>query len=72
MLTVAADCMTYTRDTHSRAALSCADAPIAFLHARDEAGAAKAVARLRAAYRIGEAPPPGVAPVVARIVGAGT
>jgi len=49
-----------------------ADAPIAFLHARDEAGAAKAVARLRAAYRIGEAPPPGVAPVVARIVGAGT
>jgi thymidine phosphorylase len=49
-----------------------ADAPIAFLHARDEAVAARAVARLRAAYRIGETPPPVVAPVLARIVGAGT
>ena len=38
-------------------------APLAVLHARDEAKAAAAIARLRAAYRIGEAPPP-AAPVI--------
>jgi len=38
-------------------------APLAVLHARDAAAAASAAARLRAAYRLGEAPPP-PAPVI--------
>jgi thymidine phosphorylase len=41
--------------------------PIALVHAQDEARAAIAAARLRTAYRIGEAPPPKRAPVVARV-----
>jgi hypothetical protein len=42
------------------------------VHARDEGRAGAAMARLRAAYRIGDAPPVLVPPVVARVVGAGT
>jgi thymidine phosphorylase len=46
-----------------------ADAPLALVHARDEGGAEAAMARLRAAYRIGDAPPVLSPPVVARVVG---
>src|SRR3984885_7511096 len=46
-----------------------ADAPLALVHARDEGRADAAMARLRAAYRIGDAPPALAPPVVARIVG---
>jgi len=49
-----------------------ADAPLALLHARDEGRADAAMARLRAAYRIGDAPPALSPPVVARIVGTET
>jgi thymidine phosphorylase len=45
-----------------------AKAPLALVHARDEAQAEAACRRLRAAYRIGEAPPSKLAdPVVARV-----
>jgi thymidine phosphorylase len=45
-----------------------ADAPLALVHARDEASAAAASARLSAAYHIGDAPPAKISdPVVARI-----
>jgi thymidine phosphorylase len=46
------------------------DAPLAFVHARDDAQAAAAVAGLAAAYRIGDAPPATHAPVIERIAGA--
>ena len=45
------------------------EAPLALVHARDEGRAEAAMARLRAAYRIGDAPPALAPPVVARIVG---
>ena len=48
-----------------------ADAPLALVHARDEASAAAASRRLDDAYHIGAAPPAKIAdPVVARIGGA--
>ena len=43
------------------------DAPLAFVHARDEAAAAAAVARLQAAYRVADAPPTRGPPVMERI-----
>jgi thymidine phosphorylase len=47
-----------------------AEAPLALVHARDEAAAAAAAARLNAAYAIGDAPPAKRAePIVARIGG---
>jgi thymidine phosphorylase len=46
-----------------------ADWPLALVHARDDAGAEVAVARLRAAYRIGDAPPAKGPPVLERIAG---
>ena len=47
-----------------------ADAPLALVHARDEASAAAAIRRLGDAYHIGDAPPAKTAdPVVARIGG---
>jgi thymidine phosphorylase len=46
-----------------------ANEPLALVHARDEAQARMAVARLAAAYQIGDAPPPTHDPVVARIAG---
>jgi thymidine phosphorylase len=47
--------------------------PLAFIHARSEGRAEVAIARLREAYRIGEAPPPTpAAPVVARVFKAAT
>ena len=46
------------------------DAPLALVHARDDARARAAAARLRAAYRVADAPPPIVAPVIDRVVGA--
>lgn len=46
-----------------------AEAPLALVHARDEARAQAAIARLRAAYRIAEAPPPLAPPVLERVVG---
>jgi len=46
-----------------------ADAPLALVHARDDDRAAAAITRLRAAYRIGDAPPPRSPPVLERIVG---
>jgi len=39
------------------------------VHARDDDRAAAAITRLRAAYRIGDAPPPRSPPVLERIVG---
>jgi thymidine phosphorylase len=42
-------------------------APIALVHARDETSAARAIATLQAAYRIGDSPPPKSPTVVARI-----
>jgi thymidine phosphorylase len=45
------------------------EAPLALVHARDEGRAEAAMARLRAAYRIGDAAPALAPPVVARIVG---
>ena len=45
------------------------EAPLALLHARDQGRAEAAMARLRAAYRIGDAPRALAPPVVARIVG---
>jgi thymidine phosphorylase len=47
-----------------------ADAPLALVHARDEAHAQTAIRQLAAAYRIGDAPPPRREPVVERITGA--
>jgi thymidine phosphorylase len=47
-----------------------ADAPLALVHASDEGRASAAMTRLRAAYRIGDAPPAVSRPVVARIFGA--
>jgi thymidine phosphorylase len=48
-----------------------AEAPLALVHARDEASAAAAIRRLGDAYRVGDAPPAKLAdPVVARIGGA--
>ena len=49
---------------------SSADAPIALVHARDEAQADAAIAGCGTAYRIGDAPP-AARPVVARIAGRG-
>ncbi len=50
-----------------------ADAPLALVHARDAAQAEAAFRRLRAAYRIGDAPPATLAdPVVARVGGGAT
>jgi thymidine phosphorylase len=46
------------------------EAPLAFVHARDEAQANAAAERLRAAYRIADAPPAASEPVVARVGGA--
>jgi thymidine phosphorylase len=46
-----------------------ADAPLALVHARDEADARAAGERLAAAYRIGETPPPLRDPVIERIAG---
>jgi thymidine phosphorylase len=46
-----------------------ADAPLALVHARDEAQAQAAAKRLAAAYRIGDAPPPVSDPVIERITG---
>ena len=46
------------------------DAPLAFVHARDEAQAAAAGAALAVAYRIADAPPAAHAPVIERIAGA--
>jgi len=46
------------------------DAPLAIVHTRDEARARAASARLRAAYRVGDAPPATHSPVIDRIVGA--
>jgi thymidine phosphorylase len=43
------------------------DAPLARVHARDEAAAAGAAARLAAAYEIGDAAPPPAPAVLARI-----
>ena len=48
-----------------------ASRPLARVHARDAASAARATATLRAAYRLGDAPPPPGAAVIARIDGAG-
>jgi thymidine phosphorylase len=45
-----------------------ADAPLALVHARDDAQVREAAEQLSAAYRIGDAPPPRRDPVVARIV----
>jgi thymidine phosphorylase len=45
-------------------------APLALIHARDDARARAAFARLSAAYRIGDAPPSVASPVIGRIVGA--
>jgi thymidine phosphorylase len=45
-----------------------AEHPLAFVHARSEGRAEAAIARLRTAYRIGDAPPPAAPPVVARVV----
>ena len=45
------------------------EAPLALVHAPDEGRAEAAMARLRAAYRIGDAAPALAPPVVARIVG---
>jgi thymidine phosphorylase len=45
------------------------DAPLALVHARDDAQAAAAGAALAAAYRIGDAPPAAQAPVIERIAG---
>ncbi len=47
-----------------------AEAPLALVHARDEAQARVAAAELVAAYRISDAPPPRGDPVVERIAGA--
>jgi thymidine phosphorylase len=44
--------------------------PLGRVLARDDAGAEAAVARLRAAYAIGDAPPAKTAPVLERVVGA--
>ena len=49
-----------------------AAAPLALVHARGFPAAEAAIARLRAAYRIGDAPPPLVSPVYERIVGGQT
>jgi len=46
-----------------------ASAPLALLHARDEARAARAIATLQAAYQIGDAPPDPTPSVLARIGG---
>jgi thymidine phosphorylase len=46
------------------------EAPLALVHARDEAQARAAAAKLAAAYRIGDAPPRRRDPVVERIAGA--
>jgi thymidine phosphorylase len=46
-------------------------APLALIHARDEAQARAAALRLRAAYRIGVAPPAAADPIVARIAEGG-
>ena len=45
------------------------EAPLALVHAPDEGRAEAAMARLRAAYRIGDAAPALAPPIVARIVG---
>ncbi len=45
------------------------DAPLALVHARDEGAAARAIARLQSAYRIGDAPPSASPVVIARIGG---
>jgi len=45
-----------------------AEEPIAFVHARSETRAEAAVARLRTAYRIGDAPPSIAPPMAARVV----
>ena len=45
------------------------EAPLALVHARDEGRVEAAMARLRAAFRIGDAAPALAPPVVARIVG---
>ena len=45
------------------------DAPLALVHAHDDAQAAAAGAALAAAYRIGDAPPAAQAPVIERIAG---
>ena len=42
-------------------------APLALVHARDEARAARAIATLQAAYEIGDAPPAATPCVIARI-----
>ena len=47
-----------------------ADAPLALVHAHTDAAAAAAMARLSAAYRIGDAPPRRGPAVIERIVGA--
>jgi thymidine phosphorylase len=47
-----------------------ADAPLALVHARHQAQAQAAAARLKAAYRIADAPPAAADPVIARIAGA--
>ena len=44
-----------------------ADAPLALVHARDEARALAAAERLRAAYQIGDAPPALADPVIVRV-----
>jgi thymidine phosphorylase len=46
-------------------------APLALIHARDEAHAHAAATRLRAAYRIGDARPPASDPVIARVAEGG-
>ena len=45
------------------------DRPLAVMHARDEAGAARAGRTLAAAYEISDAPPP-ASPVVREMLGA--
>lgn len=41
--------------------------PLAMIHTRDEGGFARAAERVRAAYRLGDKPPQGPAPVIGRI-----
>lgn len=45
-----------------------ADAPLALVHARSDAAAEAAGQRLRAAYKIGDAPPARVSPVLERVI----
>ena len=44
------------------------DAPLALVHARSDGAAEAAMQRLRAAYKVGDAPPARVSPVMERVV----